>query len=135
MDSLQIPVRSIDVVRRMEPDPHALAKVLARIDREAGAYVFALEAEGDADLHARGFFPLHGVTEDPGTGSAAGACGAYLAANRRLPAKEWFAIEQGIEVRHPSRIEVAVSVVRSRASRVRVAGRVVPVMRGALALP
>ena len=134
-DSLQVPVRSLDVVRELRPDPNALSRILTRIDREAGAYVFAFEAEGDADLHARGFFPLHGVTEDPATGSAAGACGAYLAANRRLPAKEWFAIEQGIEVHHPGRIEVSVSEERGRAASVRVAGKVVPVMRGTLTLP
>ncbi len=134
-DSLQIPVRSLDIVRELQPDPRALSGVLTRIDREAGAYVFAFEAEGDADLHARGFFPLHGVTEDPATGSAAGACGAYLAANRRLPAKEWFAIEQGTEIHHPSRIEVSVAIAKGRPSTVRVAGRVVPVMRGTLTLP
>jgi len=130
--SLQVPVRSLDVVREMAPDPRALAKVLTRIDRDAGAYVFAFEAETDADVHARGFFPLHGITEDPATGSAAGACGAYLAAVGRLPPKEWFVIEQGIEVHHPSRIEVAVA--GERPTSVRVAGTVVPVMRGTLLL-
>ena len=133
--SLQVAVRTRDVVREMVPDMRALADLLARIDREAGAYIFAFEAEGDADLHARGFFPQYGVTEDPGTGSAAGACGAYLAANRRLPAKEWFAIEQGIEVHHPSRIEVSVAVERGRPKTVWVAGQVVPVMQGTLTLP
>ncbi|MEK6851482.1 MAG: PhzF family phenazine biosynthesis protein [Candidatus Thermoplasmatota archaeon] len=132
--SLQVPVRSLDVVRALVPDPRALAKVLTRIDRDAGAYVFAFDAEGDADLHARGFFPLHGITEDPATGSAAGACGAYLAANGRLPPKEWFVIEQGIEVHHPSRIEVSVRAVGRNPREVRVAGKVVPVMRGQLTL-
>jgi|SRR3990170_311696 len=134
-DSLQVPVRSLDVVREMHPDPNALSKILTRIDREAGAYVFAFDAEGDADLHARGFFPLHGITEDPATGSAAGACGGYLAFDGKLPAKDWFAIEQGIEVHHPSRIEVSVSVKSGKPTRVRVAGTVVPVMRGTLSLP
>ncbi len=133
--SLQVPVRSLDVVREMAPEMQALAKVLSRFRGEVGVYVFAFEAAGGADLHARGFFPLSGVPEDPATGSAAGACGAYLAANRRLPAKEWFAIEQGLEVHHPSRIEVSVTVERGRPERVRVAGRVVPVMRGTLTLP
>ncbi|OGS49557.1 MAG: hypothetical protein A3K65_07645 [Euryarchaeota archaeon RBG_16_68_12] len=133
--SLQVPVRSLDVVRELAPDPRALAKVLSRLRGEAGVYVFAFEAEGDADLHARGFFPLHGITEDPATGSAAGACGAYLAANKRLPAKEWFAIEQGLEVHHPSRIEVSVAMARGHPTAVRVAGKVVPVMRGTLSLP
>ena len=94
--SLQIPVHTLDAIREIAADVRALAKVLRRVGPETGAYVFALDAEGDADLHARGLFPLHGIPEDPATGSAAGACGAYLAANGRLPAKEWFVVEQGI---------------------------------------
>ena len=133
--TLQVPIRSMKTVQKMEPDMPALAKILRRVDPEAGAYVFAFEAEGDADLHARGFFPQSGIPEDPATGIAAGACGAYLAANERLPSKDWFVIEQGIEVHHPSQIEVSVTVKGGRAHTVRVAGRVVPVMRGTLTLP
>ena len=133
--ALQVPVHSLDVVRDMAPEMGALAKLLSRIRGDVGVYAFAFEAEGDADLHARGFFPLAGVPEDPATGSAAGACGAYLAANRRLPPKEWFVIEQGAEVHHLSRIEVAVRAERNAPKEVRVAGRVVPVMRGTLTLP
>ena len=133
--SLQIPLRSLDVVRTLSPDPRALQKVLSRVHRDAGAYVFAFETEGDADFHARGFFPLLGVVEDPATGSAGGACGAYLAAVGRLPEKEWFSIEQGIEMNHPSRIEVSVTVERRRPVKVRVGGNVIPVMRGTLTLP
>jgi predicted PhzF superfamily epimerase YddE/YHI9 len=59
--------------------------------------------------------------------------GACLAANKRLPDKQWFVIEQGGEIHHPSRIEVAVE--RGRPTQVRVAGEVVPVMRGTLELP
>lgn len=132
--SLQVPVRSMELVRGLDPDPRALRAVVSTIDRDAGAYVFAFDAEGDADLHARGFFPQQGIGEDPATGSAAGACGAYLAANGRLPDKEWFAIEQGVEAHHPSRIEVSVEVVDGRPAGVRVAGRVIPVMRGTLTL-
>ncbi len=132
--SLQVPLRSLAVVQDLEPNLSRLVAVLRRVDHEAGAYVFAFEAKGGADLHARGFFPQQGVAEDPATGSAAGACGAYLAANRRLPDREWFTIEQGLEIHHPSRIEVAVATDHGRPTAVRVAGRVVPVMRGTLTL-
>ena len=128
--SLQVPVRSVDLVRKMEPDARTLSATLRKIDRDAGAYVFAFIAKGGVDLHARGFFPNHGITEDPATGSAAGACGAFLAANGRFPKKDWMVIEQGIEVHHPSRIEVSVVTKRNRPVSVQVAGRVVPVMRG-----
>jgi len=72
---------------------------------------------------------------NPATGSAAGAFGAYLAANGKLPDKQWFVIEQGEEVHRPSRIEVAVAVERGKPTQVRVAGEVVPLMRGLLELP
>ena len=133
--SLQVPIRSLELIREMDPDLPALGSVLRRVNPDAGVYVFAFEATGDSDFHARGFFPLSGVPEDPATGSAAGACGAYLAFNKRLPAKEWFAIEQGIEIHHPSRIEVSVAMKNGRPTTVRVAGTVVPVMRGTLTLP
>ncbi len=132
--SLQVPVRSLDLVRDLEPDPRLLGKALRKVHRDAGAYVFSFEAE-HADLHARGFFPNYGISEDPATGSAAGACGAYLGANKRLPPGDWMTIEQGREVHHPSRIEVAVMMKGRRPVSVRVAGRVVPVMRGTLTLP
>ena len=133
--TLQVPIRSMKTVRKLEPDMPALAKILPRVDPEAGAYVFAFEAEGNADLHARGFFPQSGIPEDPATGIAAGACGVFLAANGRLPSKEWFTIEQGIEIHHPSRIEVSVTMEAGHPRTVRVAGKVVPVMRGTLSLP
>ncbi len=133
--SLQVPLRSMKTVRDLGPDMPALANLLRRVDPDAGAYVFAFETEGDADLHARGFFPQAGIPEDPATGSAAGACGAYLAFHKRLPAKDWFVIEQGIEIHHPSRIEVGVTLSGGRPDTVRVAGTVVPVMRGTLTIP
>jgi len=132
--SLQIPLRSLEVVRGLSPDPGRLPALLNRIDRDAGAYVFAFMADGDADLHARGFFPNYGIVEDPATGSAAGACGAYLAANGRLPKRDPFIIEQGAEVHHPGRIEVSVAAKGNRPTSVRVGGQVVEVMRGELTL-
>src|SRR3972149_4826603 len=80
------------------------------------------------------FSPNQGIVEDPATGSAAGACGAYLAANRRLPEKDWFVIEQGAEVHHPSRIEVAGAAKGNRPTSVPAGGQVVEVMRGVLTM-
>ena len=132
--SLQIPLGSVEVVRDLAPDPSKLSTILNRIDPNAGAYVFAFVAGGGADLHARGFFPNQGIVEDPATGSAAGACGAYLAANGRLPKRDPFIIEQGAEVHHPGRIEVSVAAKGNRPTSVRVGGQVVEVMRGVLTM-
>lgn len=133
--SLQVPLRSLDLVRELEPDLQALGRNVRRLGHDPGVYVFAFLESGAADVHARGFFPLHGISEDPATGSAAGVCGAYLGLNHRLPDKQWFVIEQGIEIHHPSRIEVSVAMERGRPTQVRVAGAVQTVMRGTLEIP
>ncbi len=133
--TLQVPLNSTEFVRDLDPDLRALGKLARAISNDPGVYVFAFLDGKEADIHARGFFPLQGVPEDPGTGSAAGACGAYLGFNGRLPDKQWFVIQQGAEVHRPSRIEVAVAMERGKPSQVRVAGEVALVMRGTLSLP
>src|SRR2546426_1148849 len=132
--SLQVPCRSLDVVKKMNPDGRALQKVLSKFGEKIVCYAFALEAETPgAHVHARGFVPELGI-EDPATGSAAGACGAYLAAYGKLPAPT-FVIEQGIEIHHASRIEVSVETEDGKPKVVRVGGQSVPIIRGNLRLP
>ena len=112
-----------------------LARFLQKFGPQYLAYVFALEAlDKSAHVHARAFSPIDGIREDPATGSAAGACGAYLAANGALPAPS-FVIEQGIEMKHASLIEVAVDVEGKVPKVVRVGGHVTPLIRGTLRLP
>jgi PhzF family phenazine biosynthesis protein len=48
------------------------------------------------------------VVEDPATGAAAAAFGAYLAAQDALPAERRFAIHQGEDMGRPSFISVHV---------------------------
>src|SRR5437667_370577 len=132
--SLQVPCRSLDVVKKMNPDGRALQKVLSKFGEKIVCYALALEAETPgAQVHARGFVPELGI-EDPATGSAAGACGAYLAAHGKLPAPT-FVIEQGIEIHHASRIEVSVETEDGKPKVVRVGGQSVPIIRGNLRLP
>ena len=133
--SLQVPMKSLDAVRAIDYDMRALTKFLAKFGDRLVAYVFTFETESpEAHVHARSFAPADGIREDPATGSAAGACGAYLAANRRLPAPT-FVIEQGIEVHHASRIEVTVETEGTTPTSVKVGGQVTPIIRGSLRLP
>ena len=132
--SLQVPLASSELVRGLNPDLRALGKIARAVSTDPGVYCFALLDGNEADVHSRGFFPLQGIPEDPGTGSAAGACGAFLGFAGRLPEKQWFVIAQGAEVHRPSRIEVAVAMERGRPTQVRVAGKVQPVMQGTLQL-
>ena len=133
--SLQVPLRSLEIVRGLDPDMKLLAKLLERLGPHTVCYAFALGAESrDAHVHARSFAPQENVREDPATGSAAGACGLYLAENGRLPAPH-FVIVQGVEIRHRSRIEVAVERAGNKVKVIRVGGHVTPVIRGSLRLP
>jgi len=132
--SLQVPLRSLDVVKRLDPDARALRKVLSKFGEHLVCYAFSLEAIApDAAVHARGFVPERGI-EDPATGSAAGACGAYLAAKGKLPAPT-FIVEQGMEIHHASRIEVSVETEDGKPKGIRVGGQTVPLIRGSLRLP
>lgn len=59
-------------------------------------------------FHARNPFPPGGVVEDPATGAAAAALGAYLAVHDALPAQRAFTIHQGDDLGRPSRLGVLV---------------------------
>jgi trans-2,3-dihydro-3-hydroxyanthranilate isomerase len=134
VQSLQVPLRSLEVVKALDPDLRALRKVLARLGDKLVCYTFSLEAVApDAAVHARSFVPEMG-NEDPATGSAAGACGAYLAAHGRLPAPT-FIVEQGVEIHHASRIEVSVEMDGGKPKVIRVGGQIAPLIRGTLRLP
>jgi len=61
-------------------------------------------------LHARNPFPPGGVVEDPATGAAAAALGAYLATQGELPPTRRFRILQGHDIGRPSLLQVDVPV-------------------------
>lgn len=133
--SLQVPMKSLKAVEGIDYDMRALGGYLEKLGPHHVAYVFTFDTTSkDAQVHARSFSPLDGIREDPATGSAAGACGAYLAANGKLPASS-FVIEQGIEMKHASRIEVSVETEGKSAKTVKVGGPVTPLIRGSLRLP
>ena len=135
LPALQVPMRSLEAVQAIDYDMRELAKFLAKLGPHHLAYVFSLETtDPAAQVHARAFSPQDGIREDPATGSAAGACGAYFAANGALPTPS-FVIEQGIEMKHASLIEVSVDAEGKVPKTVRVGGRVTPLIRGSLRLP
>src|SRR2546429_9205798 len=53
--SLQVPMRSLEVVRKLDPDLRALKGVVSKFGEKIVCYAFALEATAaDAAVHARG---------------------------------------------------------------------------------
>ncbi|MFP5233174.1 MAG: PhzF family phenazine biosynthesis protein [Acidobacteriota bacterium] len=73
--------------------------------------------------------------EDPATGSAAGCCIAWLVKHGLARPEQTVEIEQGAEIRRPSRIVVRAAKQGDRVHSVEVSGRTIPVAEGRLFLP
>jgi trans-2,3-dihydro-3-hydroxyanthranilate isomerase len=131
-----VPVRSLDEVRALDPSVFNVA-ALTRTCRAAGTdclMVFTFETEQpEAAVHVRMFAPMLGIAEDPATGSANGALGAYLVHHRAVPVTEpttYILSEQGSEMGRPSKLYIEVDSLGDAVTAVRVGGEVVPVAEG-----
>jgi PhzF family phenazine biosynthesis protein len=107
--TLLVPTRSLAAVRRMRPATATFPAVLARMPR-ASVHPFCLEAlDPSCQLHGRHFSsPYSGTVEDPVTGTASGAMGAYYARYVAPAAYHRLRVEQGQEVGRDGRVEVEV---------------------------
>jgi PhzF family phenazine biosynthesis protein len=121
---LLVPVRSIDVMGKLEPNQDEITALSRELD-VAGleVYTWGVFDEGST-VHARCFLPSPNVHEDPASGMAAGALGAYLAENEYIPSERFenIVVEQGHWVGRPSRIEVKVEKRGDSIRRVEVGG-------------
>jgi trans-2,3-dihydro-3-hydroxyanthranilate isomerase len=115
---------------RAVPDLAAFAEERARLAGDdigrtlPALFLWARTAEAGDPLaiRARMFAPLSGVQEDPATGSASAALGAFLA---HLGQASRLSISQGEAMGRPSRIEV-----RTDATGTWISGSAVPVFEG-----
>lgn len=133
---LILPVNFLEHLSGMEPDMAAV-EALAEAHDTAGVYVFSFDALGRSQpegttLHGRAFVPGLGIDEDPVTGTASGACGAYLdrftAFEGEFPDRMTF--EQGHFLDRPGYVEVRVD-----GDTVQVGGDSVVSMDGSLVVP
>ena len=104
---LIIPVKSLNVLYRIKPDLDGI-KEYCKDKGTKGFYPFTFETKENSDFHARQFNPLAGINEDPITGVAAGALGAYIV-HHKLSEKNQFVVEQGYIMNKPGKIYVWVS--------------------------
>ncbi len=131
--SLLVPLRDLDALGRIEPDARAL-KAVRGMAALSGVYLFVL---GDGAVRSRFFMPGIGGAEDPATGSATGALGAYLYAHDALPKSGValrFTTTQGVEMGRPSEIAVEVDGDGVAPREVRVGGHAITVTRGEMRL-
>jgi trans-2,3-dihydro-3-hydroxyanthranilate isomerase len=125
-EQLIVPLTSADAVRRANPVPELLGKIVSD-EGHSMAYVFAFTA--DDSVLARFFFPQNGaILEDPATGSATANFGGWcLATQRKQPVK--LTISQGSMVKRPSTLFLDV-----RDDQIFVGGNVVEIGRGVINL-
>lgn len=127
---LLVAVRDLSALQGAHPDPGALAEHNRR-HGITSTHLYCRETMlPGSTLHTRDFSPAAGVAEDPHTGTANGALGAYLVAEGRL-APGHHVFEQGWTVGRPGQIHVEVS---PGGKGVRVGGEAVTVIVGSIFL-
>jgi trans-2,3-dihydro-3-hydroxyanthranilate isomerase len=123
-----VPFRALATLSALRADWSRTERWLAGTDARFLYLVCRETSDPAAGLHARMTF--YGG-EDPATGSAAGCCAAWMVAHGVARPEETVVIEQGLEVRRPSRLHVrAGRDGTGRVVDVRVGGMVVEVGRG-----
>ena len=132
---LMLPIAGLEAVQQIKPDLRALEELEKEMEF-TGCSVFSLQTVSpDTTAHVRFFTPTSGISEDPATGSAAGALGAYLVRNGVLGdtrGRIELTVEQGGEIGRPSRIYVEVEHRGKSPTLVRVGGYSVTILRGEL---
>lgn len=127
-------VRDVDALSTARPNVSAFEEANSRYplaEDSFSLFLYGHTRERPGHIRARMFAPLDNVIEDPATGSASAALGAYLVS--LLPeadAKAELVIEQGVEMGRRSLITVGVDKRNGTVRNVSVSGDCVSAMRG-----
>lgn len=116
-----IAVAALATLARLAYDFEAMRAVMLEHDLTTLQLIWR---ENASRFRARDPFAAGGVVEDPATGAAAAALGAYLRERGEIVAPATFEIAQGVEMGRPSLLKV--SIVDGDA-RIRVSGTAVPI--------
>lgn len=121
------PLKSLAAMQKLRPDTRRADEYLETTGGKFFYFVTRETVDREARLHARMLFYN---SEDPATGSAAGCAAAWMVAHGVCEPEQQVLIEQGIEMRRPSRIFVRAARRDNRIVNVRVGGNAVEVIRG-----
>ena len=94
----------------------------ATMQRHELVTVDLVHREDETTFHARNPFPVGGVVEDPATGAAAAAFGAYLRDQGLITPPATVTVHQGVDMGRPSLLTIAVD---QDTPEIRVSGRAV----------
>lgn len=133
------PVTYLSDLGDAAPDFDAVEALADEVDA-AGVYAFSFDTlDGDATLHGRSWVPGAGIDEDPVTGTASGATGAYLAHFAAFGGDiaDEMVFEQGHFVDRPGRVRVRVNdhADADGAGAPRVGGTAVETLDGTFRVP
>ena len=120
---LLVPIRTREDLFNLKPNFEKIRQFCEKIGAR-GIYIYTFDPiDPQNTVHARQFNPLSGINEDPVTGVAASALGAYFYLKNKKDAVYY--IEQGNCMGKPGIIEVRVWSKGVYSCRVRVAGQAV----------
>lgn len=133
---LAVPIRALADLRRCKVNAALLTEIYQRAGA-TGCQAFTRETIeiGESRAHVRMFAPGDNIAEDPATGSAAGALGAYLVHHgasgaEAVDGRVRFVIEQGDFIHRASRINIDVKGKAGAIEEVRVGGTSIVVAHG-----
>lgn len=123
----------LDALHRSSPDISSLERLRAdHADEDCDCATFLYVRVGEGHVRARMYAPFDNVAEDPATGSASAALGAYLARLDAFSGTREILVEQGVEMGRRSLIHVEVSSDAGELRSVRVSGACADVMTGTI---
>jgi PhzF family phenazine biosynthesis protein len=122
-----VPLTDLDQLARVRIQPELIQSLWPDNEELSGVYAFAFR--DDKTTQGRFFSPpKYGIFEDPVTGTASGALGAYLMAQGRLAESDELVAYQGVEMGRPGRVRVR----RNANGCMRISGQATPIFRGEL---
>jgi trans-2,3-dihydro-3-hydroxyanthranilate isomerase len=123
-------VVSLEALSAATPQPDVFAKHFPR-DLAVGIHLYLPTPGGEADIRCRMFAPLHGIIEDPATGSANVALAGLLAHLRSEPDLNLaLSIIQGVEMGRPSQLAASAEKIGGTVQATFIGGSCVSVTSG-----
>lgn len=122
-----VPLRTVSSLSDLRVDRSRIEELWPENPALTGVYPFAFENE--ATTRGRFFVPpKYGIAEDPVTGTASGALGAYLTEQGRMPAGGVLTARQGVEMGRAGEVRVELSL----RGRMQIGGRAIASFRGVI---
>jgi len=135
---LYVELKDLQALAASEAAPGPVTRVSAARGLD-GVFAYARIDEGSkngVDIRARVYAPVHGVMEDPASGSAnAGLANILASLSEEQDATLEWNVAQGVEMGRPSRLHVTAERRNGEVVEIRVAGGAVVACRGQIDVP